>query len=243
MDDRLRVDDDGDALIRHAEEVMGLDRLEALVHQRRRVDRDPPAHRPGRVRERLLDADPGEIGATAERPAGGGQDQALDRAGLRGPDQLEQRRVLGVDRKQPRPGCLGQRRGQLAADHQALLVGEGDVDPLAERDDGRPEPGRADHPVEDEVGAGAGDQLLNPLLAHKHAAVPGRARPLCRGGIGECHGRHAMLPRLLQHFLPARGGSQPDHLKLFRRGDDLQRLGADRAAAAENDQLLHLTGV
>ena len=91
-------------------------------------------------------------------------------------DQLEERRVLGVDRQQPRPGRLGERHRQLAADHQALLVGEGDVDPLAERDDRRAEAGGADDAVEDEVGARAGDQLADPLLAGEDAAVPGRAR-------------------------------------------------------------------
>ena len=57
VDQRLRVDDDVDPLVGHGEEVMRLDRLEALVHQRRRVDRDPAAHLPGRVGERVLDAD------------------------------------------------------------------------------------------------------------------------------------------------------------------------------------------
>ena len=59
-------------------------------------------------------------------------------------DQLVQRRVLGVDRQQPRAGRLGERHDQLAADHQALLVGEGDVDALGEGDDGRAEAGGAD---------------------------------------------------------------------------------------------------
>ena len=53
VDDRLRVHDDVDRGVGDAEQVMCLDHLEALVHQRRRVDRDPPAHLPGRVRERL----------------------------------------------------------------------------------------------------------------------------------------------------------------------------------------------
>ena len=52
---RLRVHDHVDALVRRAEQVMGLHQLEALVHQRRRVDRDLAAHRPRRVRERLRD--------------------------------------------------------------------------------------------------------------------------------------------------------------------------------------------
>ena len=49
VDDRLRVHDDVDVLVGHAEEVVGLDDLEALVHQRRRVDGDLAAHGPRRV--------------------------------------------------------------------------------------------------------------------------------------------------------------------------------------------------
>ena len=57
VDDRLRVHDDVDAVVGRAEEVVGLHHLEALVHQRRRVDRDLAAHPPRRVVERLLDRD------------------------------------------------------------------------------------------------------------------------------------------------------------------------------------------
>jgi hypothetical protein len=44
VDDRLRVHDHVDALVRRPEQVVGLDDLEALVHQRRRVDGDLGAH-------------------------------------------------------------------------------------------------------------------------------------------------------------------------------------------------------
>ena len=69
-------------LVGEAEQVVRLDQLEALVHQRRRVDRDLAAHVPGRVRERRLDA----RRRAARRcvmprngPAGGRQDQPVDR--------------------------------------------------------------------------------------------------------------------------------------------------------------------
>ena len=57
VDDRLRVHDDVDAVVGRAEEVVGLHHLQALVHQRRGVDRDLAAHPPRRVVERLLDRD------------------------------------------------------------------------------------------------------------------------------------------------------------------------------------------
>ena len=176
MDQRLRVDDDVDPLVGDGEEVVGLDRLEALVHQRRRVDRDPSAHPPGRVRERVGDADPGEVVAAAEGAAGGGQHQPLDRPRRLAVDQLEEGRVLGVDRQQARPGRLGQRHHQLAAEDQALLVGEGDVDPLAQRDDRRAQAGGADDRVEDEVGLG-GERSARARPPRR----PGPARSRRRG--------------------------------------------------------------
>ena len=74
VDQRLGVDDHVDPLVRGAEQVVSLHQLEALVHQRRRVDRDLAAHRPGGVRQRLLDRHLLELlaRAPAERPAAGG---------------------------------------------------------------------------------------------------------------------------------------------------------------------------
>ena len=54
VDDRLRVDHDLNVVVRGAVEVVRLDDLEALVHQRRRVDCDLAAHRPVWVRARVL---------------------------------------------------------------------------------------------------------------------------------------------------------------------------------------------
>ena len=62
-------------------------------------------HAPRRVRERLGRRDVGELGAApaAERPARGGQDERVDRLGGAALEELERRRVLGVDREQPAP--------------------------------------------------------------------------------------------------------------------------------------------
>ena len=58
------------------EQVIGLDQLEPLVHQGRRIDRDLGAHRPIGMRHRLRRGDRAHLVAARapERPAAGGQD-------------------------------------------------------------------------------------------------------------------------------------------------------------------------
>ena len=223
-----------------AEEVVGLDQLEALVEERRRVDRDPPAHLPGGVRERLVDRDLREVLALAERPARGGEDELFDRARrLLGVDELEERRVLGVDRDDLRLGRFGQGRDQLAADDQALLVREGEVDALAQRDDRRPQAGRAGDRVQDEVGLGRRDELAHALGPGEDARALGRA-PLRDGRVGDRDALHAVLVGLGDRVFPARLSRDADQLKVLPRGlDHLERLHADRAGGAEHDHTLH----
>ena len=205
VDDRLRVDDDVDALVGDAEEVMCLDHLEALVEQRRRVDRDLAAHVPGRVRERLLARHVAEVAAAAEGPARRGQHEPVHRARRLGVDQLVERRVLGVHGNEQRPGRLGERGDQLAADHEALLVGEREVDALGQRDDRRAEPRRAEDRVEHHVGARRRDQLAHPLLPRQHLAVEGLGGGRLGGvGVGERDSLNAMLARLLEQVAPCR---------------------------------------
>ena len=101
VDDRLRVDDDVDLLVRRAEQVVGLDQLEPLVHQRRRVDRDLAAHRPGRVGERLLDRDVLEVCRACGR--GTGRPRRSGSAGRRFPGA--RRRAAGAaPNARSRPG-------------------------------------------------------------------------------------------------------------------------------------------
>ena len=119
-----------------------------------------------------------ELGAAAaaERAARRGQREALDGPGPLALDQLVQRGVLGVDRDQLRAGGLAERHHELTADDERLLVGERDVDALGERDDRRPQAGRADDRVEHEVGAGLGDEPHEALGPREHLAVgPGLA--------------------------------------------------------------------
>ena len=231
------------SVVGRAEEVVGLDDLEALVHEGRRVDRDLAAHRPGRVLEGVLDGDAGQLGArpAPERAARRRDGEPHDGARPLARDQLVQRGVLGVHRDQPGAGRLAESRDQLAADHERLLVGQRDVDALAEGDDRRAQAGRADDRVEHEVGVGLRDQTGEPLRPGEDLAV----RPLLGGargrvGVGQGDPAHGVRARLRDEGLPAAVGAQADELEGIRgAAHDVERLGADRAGGAEDEEPLH----
>ena len=229
-------------VVGEAEQVMGLDQLETLVHERRRVDRDLAAHVPGRVGERRLDVDVAELVLRhpAERPARGGQDQPVDAAGGFTAHQLEERRVLGVDRDHAGVRALGELHDELATDDEALLVGEREVHALAERRDRRAEPGRADESVQDEVCVRFDDQANHALGSREHLSpAPGVVGALGGAGLRERNPRHAVLDGLRQQALPRLGGGEPHDFELFARTHDLERLLADRAGRAEDHELPH----
>ena len=83
-----------------------------------------------------------------------------------------------------RAGRLGEGGDERAADDQALLVREREVDALGEGDDRRAEARRARDRVQDEVGARGRDQLAHPLLAGEDAVALGGAA-LGGAGVGD----------------------------------------------------------
>ena len=156
-------------------------------------------------------------------------------------EQVVQRGVLGVDRQQPGAGGLRERADQLAAHHERLLVGQRDVDPLAERDDGRPEAGGADDRVDDEVGVGVGDEPDEALGAGQHLALGPHLGRAGRG-VGVRQRDPADPVRAGERDeLGVRGPRrEPDELEaLAGAGDDVERLGSDRARRAEDEQPRH----
>ena len=79
-----------------------------------------------------------------------------------------------------------------------------------------PRPAAPTIAVEDEVGAGRGDQLADALLAGEHLPAPASRGLLGGVRVGERDRRHAVLARLLDRRLPARAGGQADDLQLRR---------------------------
>ena len=155
--------------------------------------------------ERLRDGDVLELRRRhpAEGPSGRGQDQPVDDPGALTGDQLVQGRMLGVDRDHRRTRRLSERRHEFTADDQRFLVGEREIDSLAERGDGGEQPRRADDRVEHHVGPGLGDQRHEALRSREHLAVgPGLARPRRGVDVGERDPPNAMLAGLREQLLP-----------------------------------------
>ncbi len=157
------------------------------------------------MRERLIHRHAVEVRprAAPERAARGGEDQAVDGAGRLARDELVQRGVLGVHGDELRAGRLRERDHELAAHHERLLVGERQVDALAQRGDGRAQARRAHERVEHEVGVGLHDQAHEPLGAREHLAVGPRLRGTGAGiGVRKRDPPHPMRLRLLDQPLP-----------------------------------------
>ena len=112
VDDRLRVHDDVDPVVRRAEQVVGLDHLEALVHQRRRVDRDLAAHRPGRVLERLLDRH--VVAARPARGRGTGRRRRSATSLSTAPGRARRRSAGAAPSARSRPGSAARRSPRRA---------------------------------------------------------------------------------------------------------------------------------
>ncbi len=238
---RLRVHDHVDPLVGRAEQVVGLHHLQALVHEGGGVDRDLPSHRPGGMGEGLLHRHLLQLlpSPSAEGPPARGDGQPPHGPRRLPRDQLVKGGVLGVHRHYPRPGRLRQGGHQLPADHQGLLVGQGQVDALTERGDGRSQPRRAHQGVQHEVGFGLHDEPYEPLRAAEHPAVGPGLRGAGGGvGVGQGDLADTVGAGLLDELLPGALGREPHQLQLVAALADVQRLGADRARGSEDQQAL-----
>ena len=174
---RLRMDDHVDGVVRHAEELVGLDDLETLVHQGGGVHGDLRAHRPGRMGQCLVDPDIGELVGlpTAERSTRRRQQQAghirraaptVGTGGRRSArsrrEELGARRVGGSAATTGAPAMMD----SLLARARRLPGLQG-----GQRDG---QSGEAHHAVDHHVGLG-GD---------RRQAVGDRPGPRCRRGAG-----------------------------------------------------------
>ena len=125
--DRLRVHDDLDLVVVDAEQLVGLDHLEALVHQRGRVDVifGPIVQVGWASASSTVTSASSAARAAAERAAAGGEHDPGDLRGRAptGPQALVDGAVLGVDRaraRRPASARSGCTTGPAAIRHSLL---------------------------------------------------------------------------------------------------------------------------
>ena len=198
-------------VVRHVEEQVRLDHLEALVDQRGRVDRDDRAHVPGGVGQRLLRRDVVELSRArpAERPAARGEHQPPHLVGPTAAQALGERRVLGVDRhdlpgRRPPPVTSGPpaisdsllASASVRPARSAASVGARPIEPVmrVEHDVARPRGELGDR-------VGPGQDLGHRVVARRIAAplslgVEGQLQVLRGAGPGDSDDLDAQLERL-----------------------------------------------
>ena len=182
-------------LVGEAEQVVRLDQLEPLVHQRGRVDRDLAAHVPGRVRERRLDVHVAQLVGrhAAERAAGGGQHEPLDRRRAASPaaagraPSARSRRGSRARRSPPRAASRARRRPRGSPCWRARRRC-----PRRARRPSAPSPAEPTRPFSTRS---APDSAISRTMPSGPASTspPVQASRRLRGRVlvGECDARHA----------------------------------------------------
>ena len=179
-----------------------------------------------------------------ERPKGsarGGEDQRRDPLGRLANQALEERAVLGVDRKNL---CTGTFRGgdqELAGGDDQLFVGNGYSNAaLDARKDGvegdRPVGGR-DHDVRAALGGGHGKADSTVHDARRRGEFG--AQTLCIVGASAGDDLGLKAPHLVEQFPDAPAGCKGDDAEAIGVArDDVEGLRSNRPGRAENRNLL-----
>ncbi len=212
----LRVDDHRDVLKGHAEQMVGLDELQTLVHHGRRVDGHLWAHRPARVVQRLLDGDLVEVkvGMSPERAAARGDDQPANAIQTLSPQALPDGAVLGVDG--PDAAGAGSLHHQRARHHEDLFGRKRDFLLRFQRGHRRSQRPRSRDRDHHDVASRVGDHRDDARVEVG----------LTRLALDDVFG----VPACGAPALREPGQSQPFGIAI----DDVQRLLADGAGSAED---------
>ncbi len=239
MHDGLRMDQDVELGGRQSEQMMRLDQLEPLVHQRRRIDGHLGSHRPVRMIERLLGRGFGHLRAApgAEWTAGRREADGLDQVvpGVR--HDLKRRGMLRVDRQQ-----RGARSGdflheKMTCRDEAFLGGERGRSPLADSSERRLQARGADDRRHHPIGRAARrfDQRRFPRRGLDSRAGERRFEVGMATLIGDHREPGLMQDRELGEAVRVAASGQRDDLVRIRiAADEIERALPDRAGRAEN---------
>jgi hypothetical protein len=241
---RLRVHHDADVVVADAEEVVRLDGLEALVHERGGVDGDLRAHGPPRVSERLRGSDVAQVGGSpaAERTTRRGQPDARKALRRLTEKALEYRGVFAVDGDQARAatrdrrGSPRKRHEQFAAHDERLLVRERETLARSQGGLARAQSRGPDERVQDDVGVGVCRERRDRGRSRGAGGAGGQVvGGRARGSVGDRQRPHAQSARLLGEKRAAAVGRERDHTHaLGESRGHLECLSADRPGGSQD---------
>ena len=247
VDDALTLDDDLNLILGQTEQPRGLDQLQTLVHQGRRINRDFGAHIPVRVLERVgLRLGAQLLGGHAEkRAAGGRQQDLLQRFGaVLILQALENSAVLAVHGQQVDAVLFDSIGHKMAARDKAFFVGQRQIVAALNRSQRGVEARNADNGVQHRARAvhtGQRAQSLRALEQLRRVSLPGQrgGELVKRGGVGDGDVLRVELRDLRQQLIDAGIGGQAEHLIAVHTAD-VQALGADGTRGAQKcDDFTH----
>ena len=164
---------------------------------------------------------------------------------------LEDGRMLGIGRQQPRAGPLKLRQHHRSGRNQGLLVGQGQVLAGPNRREGGQQAGATDDAGDHQIGRGPGGGGAEALGAAQQLGQGGRAvlgiegqQALPQGrdqvAIGQGHHLRTVALDLVNQQVEVAAGGEGHHAEAIGKVlDDLQGLGADRARGSQHAEGFH----
>src|SRR6185437_4763355 len=212
------------------------------------VDRNPVAHLPGRVVQRLLNGDVSKfrLGSVKERAARGRKPYAADFVHLASPQALVHGVVLAINGEKRLALAAGLRGDEFTSRNQALFVGEANGLTGFNRLVGSFEPGDTHNRANDEIGfrmCGYADRagrsvgdfdVADSVFVEPRAKVVG----VRLGGNGD-HARTPALCLLKGQIEVAASGQSGDLKTVGKRLNHTEGAAADGAGRSQNRNALH----
>jgi len=244
MNDALRMDDDGDARHFDFEQPASFDHLEAFVEEGCGIDGDFAAHHPGRMFQSTFDSDVREFffGCGAKRSAGSGEPKFADGSGGFAVETLKDGGMFAVHGEDADAMFARFVHHDFAGHDKNFFRSDRDIFAGANRGESGAETGSADDGNEDDVRARHGGKFDETVGAGGDIsrATQFVAQLLRLGRVDNGNGFGPVLAGLFEEKFKIISCAEADEANAVREVlGDLDRAGADRACAAEEDHVFH----
>ena len=244
MNQALRLHDDANLLIRHAEQPVRFYDFQTFVEHGRGINGHLPAHIPCGMFQAVRQRDFFQLlpGLPAERAARCRQDQAVDAFPVLSQKRLEYGAVLTVYRTDQDMPLIGRSRHKTAPGDKRFLIGKGNLLSLPDRFQRRRETRKTDDSDNGHIHVRSFHRFSQRVLPcddlRRSAVFLTENFPRFR--ISHRDAVRAEFFRLPQKQINIFSRRQHRRMKtLFMETNDVQRLRADRTGAAQYRDFFH----